>query len=115
MGITNAAAVGTQGKFATMKARTRRRIQIDLDAAYPLGGYTNFIATTVKGITGFEHITAFDVKQASPAGGYLLFWDRANDTLMVYQYPNALGPATQVPNLTDLSAVVNAEVIVEFE
>uniref|UniRef100_A0A6M3XV64 Uncharacterized protein n=1 Tax=viral metagenome TaxID=1070528 RepID=A0A6M3XV64_9ZZZZ len=114
MAITSAAAVGTQGPLATVKAVSERRIQITLDATYPTGGYAAFVATTVKGITGFEYVTVLGVKQESPAGGYLLFWDRANDKLMVYQYPTALGPATQVPNLTNLSTVVAAELTVTF-
>lgn len=113
MAITNGATVGQQGMGSTVRMTNKARIKFDLDADYATGGYASFVATTVKGVLGSK-ITVLDIQQASPAGGYKLWWDRANDKLMVWQYPTALGPATEVPVHTNLAAVTATEVVVEY-
>jgi len=114
MAITNVAAAGTQGPFATMKSWGVGRADMDLDNSYPTGGYTNFVATTLKGVSGWEHITVVHIPdQIVIAGGnaYLAHWDRANDTLEMYRFPTAVGPATEVPNAANLAAWTNVEIV----
>jgi hypothetical protein len=113
MAITNGATVGQQGMGSTVRMTNKQRIKFDLDADYATGGYASFVATTVKTILGSK-ITVLDIVQVSPAGGYLLWWDRANDKLMVYQYPTNIGPATQVPVHTNLAAITALEMVVEY-
>jgi hypothetical protein len=114
MAITNGATAGQQGMGSTVRQTNQARVSFDLDASYPTGGYTSFVATTIAGILGSKATSVISITQVSPAGGYLLFWDRANDTLLVYQYPTAIGPATQCPNATNLAAVTGVEMIVEY-
>lgn len=114
MAITNGALAGQSGLVSTSKVESNFRISFDLDASYATGGYTSF-AATIKAITGVgSRITIVDVQQTSMCGGYKLWYDRANDALEVWQYPNALGPATEVPAMTNLAAVTGCEMLVTF-
>ena len=112
MALSNGSSPGFAGFSSTVRMHNHERIQFDLDSSYPTGGYTSF-GDFVKTILGTE-ISIVDIQQTTPCGGYKLWWDRANDTLMVYQYPNALGASTEVPNGTDLSAVTDAELVVTY-
>jgi len=85
MALTNAAKVGTQGPFATMKATGAIRVKIDFDTPYA-GGYAAFVATTLKGISGLEEITVIDIPVfmiTAAAMFYLCRWIRATDVLEV--------------------------------
>lgn len=113
MAITNGATVGQQGMGSTVRMTNKQRIKFDLDADYQTGGYASFVATTVKTVLGSK-ITVLGIEQASPAGGYKLWWDRANDKLMVWQYPTNIGPSTEVPLHTNLAGITAVEVLVEY-
>ena len=113
MAITGGTTIGQSGLMSTSKLDSVFRVQIDLDDSYPTGGYTDFTAT-IQAITGIgTRFTIVGVVQQSPCGGYKVWWDRANDTLMVYRYPTSIGPATQVPNGTGLeTAGANLELLI---
>jgi len=110
MAITNVAAVGTQGPQCSNKPVFIDRVDLDLDASYPTGGYTT-ISTTIKAVIGANK-TIIAIQQASPCGGYKLFWDRTNDKLMAYQGAAGLGADSEVSNATNLSTITNCEFIV---
>ena len=115
MAITGGTLIGQSGLGSTVRVESQFRIQFDLDDSYPTGGYTDF-AATVKAITGIgTRVTIVDIVQAAPCGGYKLWYDRVNDTLMVYEYPTSQGPSTEVGNGTDLStAGADCEMVVHF-
>lgn len=110
MALANIAEVGQQGMQSTARAYFMHRVSLDLDDSYPSNGYTT-LSTLLKAVIG-SRFTIVDIRQASPAGGYKLWWDRANDTLLVYQYPTSQGPATEVGNGTNLAAVTSLELVV---
>lgn len=68
---------------------------IAFDSSYPTGGE----AVDAPGDSGYHHL------QVGPAGGYVGYWDKANQKLIAYQQSAATSALTQVPNTTDLSAV----------
>ncbi len=114
MAISAAAKVGNQilfGKEYTGEAR----IRITLDNAYPNpGGYTSFIATTVKGISGLEGVTVFDVPTTlitNGAGAFLLtYYNRATDALRLV----VAATGVEVANGVDLSLYAAVELIVRY-
>lgn len=69
---------------------------LTLDSSYPTGGE----AIDAPGDAGFHHLLV------APAGGYVGYWDKANQKIIAYQQSAATSALTQVPNATDLSAVV---------
>jgi len=52
---------------------------------------------------GLENITHLFISQR-PAG-YDLKWDKTNNKILAYQYPDLAGPATEVGTATNLSGV----------
>lgn len=103
--------LGYQGQGSTVKVEGKTRVQFDLDADYATGGYTAF-STFLQTVLGTKR-SVFDVRQASPAGGYTLMWNRATNALMVYE--GAVGVSTQVAAHTNLAvAGANVEMIVEW-
>lgn len=111
MTLANVALAGQQGMHSSVRPEFVYRVTLDLDAAYPDGGYTSFAATTLAAVIG-KGKTVINIIQANPCGGYALWWDRVNDKLMVYQYPTSLGPSTQVPGDTDLALITGCEIMV---
>lgn len=108
MALGNGALIASyEGQFATVKAETKKRISFDMSTNYPSGGWTAF-STFVKAVIG-TYFTIIDVKQASVCGGYKLWWDRVNDTLLVYQ-GNGAAPDAQVSGGTSLAALTSCEV-----
>ena len=85
--ITNAAKIGTQGPFATVKAQGFIRVDFDLDANGDANGqYAAFVATYVKGITGLENITVVSIPDKIITDGTnfrLAVWDRDTDILYI--------------------------------
>jgi len=112
MAITGVAKVGQQGMGSTVRMTNQERIRISLDNSYPgtAGGYANF-SDTVKSALGSK-ITVLDIQQAGPVNitttFYNLVYNRATDRLMV------LNANAHVANATDLSAIVNVELIVTY-
>jgi len=109
MAITNGATVGQQGMGSTVRMTNQARVKLDLDASYPAGGYTNFVATTIKEILGSK-ITVLDIQQAGPivdgAAYYSAHWDRENDKLVL--------ETGGVAAAGDLSAITAIEFIVTY-
>lgn len=86
MAITGAALVGNNQKLGKLPAGQLTRFTITLDNSYVTGGYASFVATTIKGVSGYEGITVTDiVPQLVTFGGtwYFLKYDRVNDKLQV--------------------------------
>lgn len=72
---------------------------ITFDSSYPTGGEP-FVASDI----GLGEILSIGINQGED--GYVFHWDRANDTIIVYESAGANAPLTEVANLTDLSGVV---------
>lgn len=104
--------IGNQGLGSTVRVESKTRVQFDLDGDYTAGGYAAF-STFLKTVLG-TRVSIISVKQENFSGGYKLWWDRVNDTLIVAQGAAGLGPDSAVPAHTDLSAVTNVEMIVEW-
>ena len=86
MAITGAALVGNNQTLGKMPAGQLSRFTITLDNAYVAGGYASFVATTLKGVSGYENITVTDIPPQLVTFGaawYFLRYDRANDKLQV--------------------------------
>jgi len=78
------------------------RITFAGDASYPTNGMAlEALLETKLG----KSITVLGVWQADKCGGYLPIYDHAASKVLVYQYPTSIGPATEVPNTTNLSGV----------
>lgn len=103
MALANVAVSLTSGN-APGDPQYTYRISLDLDGDYQTGGYLTFFATTLKAVIGPGR-TVVAINQLSPCGGYKLWYIIATDALQVYQYPGALGPATEVPLHTNLAGV----------
>lgn len=114
MALTNMAKVGTQGPFATMKPQGAVRLDVDFDASYSTGGYSSFVATSIKGVSGLESITVIDIPMFFIDNGttyYICKYDRANDKLMVIDPTSG----NEVAALTNLAAFTDQEFIVWFQ
>lgn len=72
-------------------------VDITLDNNYPTGGYT--LGKLGLRIGKVDKIEAF-------ADGYSFEWDTVNKKLLVYRVGATTAPQSEVPNATDLSAVV---------
>lgn len=103
MALSGIAEIGTQGMAGTARVESSSRVTITFDNAYPAGGYTT-ISTLIKAVIGTGK-TITSISQETVGGGYLFSWDRANDTLLCYEYPTAIGPATELATATALAAV----------
>jgi len=112
MALANFSAPGSQVTESTIRSHAHKLVQFDLDGSYTTGGYTTF-STSVATILGSK-ITMVGARQTSPAGGYRLFWDRANDKLMVYEYPTTKGVSTEVANGTNLAAITDVEMEITY-
>jgi hypothetical protein len=66
-----------------------------MDSSYATGGE----AIDAPGDLGYERW------HAGASGGYVPFWDKANQKIMVYRQSAATSALTEVPPTTDLSAV----------
>jgi hypothetical protein len=111
--LANLTHVGTQGPFNASKPVGVARIQFDLSDQYPTGGYLTFL-TSVRTAIGDTGITVLAVFQASPCGGYKLWYGRATNVLFVYQGAGA-APDAQVADHTNLGAITGCEMIVIYE
>ena len=86
MAITGAALVGNNQKLGKLPAGQLTRFTITLDNSYVAGGYASFVATTIKGVVGYENITVTDITPQLVffgAAWYFLKYDRTNDKLQV--------------------------------
>lgn len=78
------ALVGQQGMQSTSRPTFKYRIGVTL-GAYTTGGYASLDATIKAALSALTGKTIISIRQdGHPAGGYILEWDRANDTLMVF-------------------------------
>lgn len=82
-----------------------QRISLEGDDAYPDGGTPDFqaLAQAAMNIPGANILT---VTKAGPCGGYEPVYDQANDKLMMFNYPDALGPAVEVTGTPDLHTTI---------
>lgn len=82
-------------------------VDIALDASYPTGG---------ESITaGTFGLATVDFVLCEPSAGYTFEYDHANSKLLAYYSDNnnaSDGPAIQVPNTTDLSALTSIRAFV---
>src|SRR5690242_17590658 len=67
---------------------------IVMDSSYATGGE----AIDAPGDLGYHHA------MAGAAGGYVPYWDRANQKIQAFRQSAATSALTEVPNATDLSA-----------
>jgi len=110
MALTNMAKVGTQAPFATQKACSPIRLDVDFDADGS-AGYATF-STTIKAVSGLESITIVDIPPFVIAAGgvhHICFYDRSADTLYVV---NPTTGALVAGGAADLSAFTDQEFIV---
>lgn len=85
-----------QQSFGSLRGATAI---VTFDTSYPTGG-----EPIVPSDLGLGEFKGLSINQGED--GYVVHWDRANDTLIVYESAGANAPLTEVANLTDLSAVV---------
>lgn len=114
MALTNVAVVTGTSVKAPIGPVFVDRITLDLDDSYPSGGYASF-SDTIKDVLGQgSSRTLVAVQQASPAGGYILHWDRSNDKLIIYYGNNDAGAdGPLIENATaDLSLITGVELLV---
>jgi hypothetical protein len=91
--------------FKTNGLETKRMhaYNVSLDSSYPTGG--EVIAPGDVGLTRID-----ECLPATGTLGYQFEWDQTNKKLIVYQGDNtnaAAAPGIQVPNTTNLAALVN--------
>lgn len=86
-------------------------IKFTLDNSYPVGGYP--LSTLVTDLlSAKEKATIHDILFQSGWQGYTPVWDRTNSKLMLYRTAAINAPQEQVPDTTDVSAVVAGEATV---
>lgn len=105
MGTATAAAVSPRAPVGSIKASWVGRqnlalVDVTLSSSYATNGDTFDFATI--GLIGVQPLFV----DAAPNAGYVVFYDRANKKFKVFQQSAATGALTEVPNTTNLSAVV---------
>lgn len=82
----------------TLAPRFKDHIRFAADSTYiSATGMTDFAAAVASAL-GKEGVDIIGVSKAGPCGGYEPIYDKEDDALHLYQFPDALGPATALPD-----------------
>jgi hypothetical protein len=105
MGTATAVPVQPRAPSGQLKASWTGRnnmalVDVTLSSSYATNGDTFDFATI--GLIGVQPLFVDSAVNA----GYVLFYDRTNKKFKVFQQSAATGALTEVPNATNLSAVV---------